>query len=74
MNHLICLASVVCIFLPSVLQVDQAAFALDKKTFRLEPRKSTTITVSLKTEARATGKFMQSPVAGDILTASASPL
>ncbi|CDJ53112.1 hypothetical protein, conserved [Eimeria brunetti] len=39
-------------------RVDQAAFALDKKSFRLEPRKSTTITVSLKTEARATGRLI----------------
>ncbi|CDI85439.1 Hydrocephalus-inducing protein like protein, related [Eimeria praecox] len=39
-------------------QVDQAAFALDKKTFRLEPRKSTTITVALKSEARATGRLI----------------
>lgn len=46
-------------------QVDQAAFALDKKTFRLEPRKSTTITVSLKTEARATGRL--------IISAEAAP-
>lgn len=45
--------------LHSVLQVDQTAFALDKRCFRLEPRKSTTITVSLRTEARAAGKLME---------------
>ncbi|KAL8431117.1 hypothetical protein Efla_004638 [Eimeria flavescens] len=33
-------------------QVDQAAFSLDKRAFRLEPRKSTILNVSLKNEQR----------------------
>ncbi|CDJ63529.1 hypothetical protein, conserved [Eimeria necatrix] len=36
-------------------QVDQPVFSIDKKSFRLEPRKSTTLTVAMKTEAKATG-------------------
>ncbi|KAL8443894.1 hypothetical protein Emed_006518 [Eimeria media] len=39
-------------------QVDQMAFALDKKAFKLEARKSTTLTVSLKTDQRVAGEII----------------
>ncbi|KAL8270019.1 hypothetical protein Esti_006052 [Eimeria stiedai] len=38
--------------------VDQTAFVLDKKTFRLEGRKSATVTVSLKTDQRILGRLL----------------
>ncbi|OEH79817.1 hydrocephalus inducing related protein [Cyclospora cayetanensis] len=39
-------------------QVDQKEFALDKKVFRLDAKKSTTLTVTLKNETGAAGRVL----------------